>query len=138
MAEPNVSLQGNEKRRYRAEAAEIKERREVAFRLTAHSNSAHDDTGEGSDSDTMKPDSAAVPSGASVRQDNASGSGADDKSFSSDEQQSNSETTPPTLDDLEDVVGLALSGGGIRSAMFNDGFLQGLSHLTSNPSSCCD
>ena len=26
------------------------------------------------------------------------------------------------------VVGLALSGGGLRSAMFNDGFLQGLSH----------
>lgn len=29
---------------------------------------------------------------------------------------------------LKDVVGLALSGGGLRSAMFNDGFLQGLSH----------
>ncbi len=26
------------------------------------------------------------------------------------------------------VVGLSLSGGGLRSAMFNDGFLQGLSH----------
>ncbi len=28
----------------------------------------------------------------------------------------------------EDLVGLALSGGGIRSALYNDGFLQGLSH----------
>ena len=28
----------------------------------------------------------------------------------------------------EDLVGVSLSGGGLRSAMFNDGFLQGLSH----------
>lgn len=30
--------------------------------------------------------------------------------------------------DPQNVVGLALSGGGIRSALYNDGFLQGLSH----------
>lgn len=29
---------------------------------------------------------------------------------------------------IEDLTGLALSGGGIRSALFNDGFLQALSH----------
>ena len=28
----------------------------------------------------------------------------------------------------ESLIGLALSGGGLRSALFNDGFLQGLSH----------
>ncbi len=31
-------------------------------------------------------------------------------------------------DKLDDVVGLALSGGGLRSALFNDGFLRALSH----------
>lgn len=28
----------------------------------------------------------------------------------------------------EELVGLVLSGGGLRSALFNDGFLQALSH----------
>lgn len=32
------------------------------------------------------------------------------------------------IDQPDDLVGLSLSGGGLRSAMFNDGFLQGLSH----------
>ena len=33
-----------------------------------------------------------------------------------------------TSSPVENLFGLALSGGGIRSALFNDGFLQALSH----------
>ncbi|MCS7466839.1 hypothetical protein NZK35_09305 [Stieleria sp. ICT_E10.1] len=39
-------------------------------------------------------------------------------------------TTPPkdVAERPKNLIGLALSGGGIRSALYNDGFLQGLSH----------
>ncbi len=35
---------------------------------------------------------------------------------------------PGQASEPQDLIGLALSGGGIRSALYNDGFLQGLSH----------
>lgn len=49
-------------------------------------------------------------------------------SGSANESPSAEETEQPPADPPQDLVGLSLSGGGLRSAMFNDGFLQGLSH----------
>lgn len=50
---------------------------------------------------------------------------------SNDKEQLESHPSPNgsnSPEPLQDVVGLALSGGGLRSAVFNHGFLQGLSH----------
>jgi len=47
-----------------------------------------------------------------------------------DQPQGQQETSPAPPDQKrpKNLVGLALSGGGLRSALFNDGFLQALSH----------
>lgn len=36
--------------------------------------------------------------------------------------------SPEETEQLKDIVGLSLSGGGLRSALFNDGFLRAMSH----------
>lgn len=53
---------------------------------------------------------------------------ADTKAKSVANNQDSVEGSKPQNPDPKNLVGLSLSGGGIRSALYNDGFLQGLSH----------
>ena len=102
----------------RQEWDRIHHRRHVAFELTPESSPEHPQPLDASADNERRVEEGDLRNSDFEDSDiEASGSHGELKS-----------ERPKASGPPKDLVGLSLSGGGLRSAMFNDGFLQGISH----------